>query len=85
MYLDLFARRTESNFIIANRKIIKYCKKRIAIQSPDSTSQKIKELHLLLKMAKKNILQSVNARHQKTLNISKLIREINHYRLKNKI
>jgi len=83
--IDLFTRRTESNFIIANRKIIKYCKKRIAIQSPDSTSQKIKELHTLLKMAKRNAMQSVNARQQKTLNISKLIREVNHYRLKNKI
>ena len=82
---NIFIRDTESEFIKANRKLIKYCKNRLSILPKNETSKKASELDALLKMAKRNAVNIVSVRQKKQQSIMRLLKEVNAFNQKNKM
>jgi len=82
---NIFIRDTENEFVKTNRKLIKYCKNRLAFLPKNETSKKACELNALLKMAKRNAVNIVSVRQKKQQSTMRLLREVNAFNQKNKM
>ena len=79
---NLFNRKSENDFLLANRKIIKYCNRQLI---HNKNYLRIQELNELLRRAKKQVqLITHEKKQKKQLNVF-LLKDINIFNRKNKI